>query len=88
MNGSEVCKAIANVFKFLDSLDLMPYIKEFEYKEIHDLMDKLEETFPYEDGYSKTLFDAIGDDEFVDYLNNKYNLNIREQEVINYYIRL
>ena len=84
--GEEVDKAINNVFNYLNTIDLLPYLKEFKYKDVHDMMDKLEEDYSYNDEYSETLFDAMGEDEFVDYLNSKYNLNIREHTVSYYYI--
>ena len=87
-SGKEVDKAISNVFQFLNLLDLMPCIKSFENKTIRDLMDSLENEFPYKDEYSATLFDAVAEDEFVDYINKKYNLNIREEVTYYYPIRL
>ena len=80
--------AINNVFSYLDTLDLNPYINTFKNKKVEDLMDKLEVIFPYKDGFSETLFDAIAEDEFVDYLNKKYNLDIREETISCHYIRL
>jgi hypothetical protein len=85
--GEEVDIAINNVFKYLDTIDLSSYLKEFKYKTIRDMMDKLEEDISYDDDYSNTLFDAVAEDEFVNYLNNKYNLRIQEETVSYYYIR-
>jgi len=80
---------IKKVFKYLDAIDLQPYITEFKDKDLYDLMEKLEETYDYKDEFSETLFDYIKASEFADYLNEKYNLNIKETDVIKhyYYIR-
>ena len=70
------------IFSYLDTIELMPYIVEFEGQDIYYLMNKLEEVFPYKDEYSETLFDVISDDEFGDYLNRRYDLYIREVSFI------
>jgi len=88
MNGKEYEITKNNVFKFLDKIDLIPYIKEFNNENIDNLMDKLEGMCSFNDGYSKTLFDTIGVDGFVDYLTDKYKTHISEQTVTRYYISL
>jgi|GEM_PF-4173444 len=88
MNSKDIDKALSNVWHYLDTIDLMPYLKKFENKELHNLIENLNKTFPYKDEWSEILFDAVGEDEFMDYLNEKYNLNIREQWTSNCYIRL
>ncbi len=87
LNRNQVKKAINNVTNYLDTINLLPYLKEFKNKTVRDMMDKLEENISYKDEYSVTLFDCIGEDEFVDYLNKRYNLNIEETTVSYYYIR-
>lgn len=79
-------EAINNVFKFLDSLDLTNYLKEFKKRTVQELMDKLEKDYPYSDEYSETLFDSVNEIEFVEYLNIKYNLKIKEKLISYYYI--
>lgn len=79
---------VNNVFRYLNTIELKSYLKDFEDKTIKDLMDKLELDFPYEDEHSESLFDSVAEDEFVDYLNERYNLNIKETIVSYYYIRL
>jgi len=39
--GKEINIAINNVFSYLDTLDLTPYIKQFKDEEVSDLMNKL-----------------------------------------------
>jgi len=87
ISGEECDKAIANVFKYLDGIDLMPYINKFKYRKLDELMAELSRIFPYEDEYSTTLFDAIAEDEFVDYLNKKYDVTISEETISYYFIR-
>lgn len=77
-------EAMEMVFKFLDSIDILPYIEEFKGQKLSDMMDKLEEDYPYKDKYSSCLFDAITNDEFAKYLNKRYNLKI-EEVTITYY---
>ncbi|WP_297419361.1 hypothetical protein [Clostridium sp.] len=88
LNCKQVEITQKNVFDYLDTIDLLPYLRKFNNKNIYYLMDKLEELFPFKDEYSESLFDAMGSDEFVEYLNNKYNLNIHEEVVCSYYIRI
>ena len=79
MIDKEIDGAMSNVFSYLNTIELMPYIIDFTGQDIYSLMDKLEEVFPYKDEYSEALFDVIGNDELGDYLNNRYGLQIREE---------
>ena len=79
MNKRETDKATNNVFTYLDTVDLIPYMIEFEDKNIYLLMRRLEEVFSYKDEYSETLLDVIDSYEFGDYLNNRYGLCAREE---------
>jgi len=88
LTGKEVDNAICNVFGYLDTINLMPYITQYKGKDIRDLMSKLELEFPYTDKYSETLFDAIAQEEFMDYLNEKYNLKLREITISHTYINI
>lgn len=83
------CKiAIANVFSFLDTIDLQPYIEKYKNKEVYDLEDELERIYEYKDEYSETLFDCVATDEFCDYLNKRYGkYTASEETVTKYYIR-
>lgn len=85
----EQCKiATDNVYRFLDTIDLQPYLDKFKNKQVDDLEDELESLYPYEDAYSKSLFDFISTDEFCTYLDNRYGKYItREETITRYYIR-
>lgn len=77
--------AINNVFTFLDTIDLKPYLNQFKNKTIKELMDKLESDYPYTDDSSESLFDYVSEDEFIYYLIEKYKIKIKEHiEVKNY----
>lgn len=78
--------ALKNIFKFLDTIDLTLSIEKYKGKDIRQLMKYLSSKYNYKDEYSESLFDIVAEDEFVEYINNKYNLNIRESVTINYYI--
>lgn len=86
MNLTEIDENIKNVFGYLDTIDLSEYINKYKNKTVRELMNTLNNEFPYVDKYSVTLFDGVAEDEFVEYLNGKYHLNIRESVTINYYI--
>ncbi len=86
--GKEIDEALNNVFDYLNTIDLMPYIIKFKNKDIKELMDWLDENFPYKDKYSVDLFDTVSSDEFVDYLNKRYNLKIKETTISFYYITI
>lgn len=86
ISGDDLNKAMKNVFNFLDTFDLTEYIIEYKNKTVRELMAKLSDEYCYSDEYSSSLFDIISEDEFVEYLNNKYGLNIKETVIIRYYI--
>lgn len=86
LNSKQFHEALNNVFKFLDNIDLRPYIIQFKHETVYDLMEVLNKNYPYKDQYSEFLFDAVNESEFVDYLNERYGLNIRETTVSYYYI--
>lgn len=83
MNKEETREAVKNVYSFLDKIDLRPYIKEYKSKNIIEMMDRLEELYFYRDNYSLSLFDAVSVDEFIIYLENRYDTDFSvETEVI------
>lgn len=86
LKWEQVKKVINNVTDYLNTIDLIPYLEKFKGKTVKDMMDKLEEEYPYTDEYSEILFDVISEEDFADYLNNRYGLNIRETTVTYYYI--
>lgn len=86
IGGEDLDVALQNIFTFLDTIDLSVHIEQYKGKDIHELMRYLSSIYEYKDEYSDSLFDVVAVDEFVDYLNNTYNLKIRESVTINYYI--
>jgi predicted HTH domain antitoxin len=88
LSAKEASEAVKNVYKYLNDIDLMPYLIEYEGKELYELMQELAEIFLYRDQYSETLFDAVTEDEFTWYLNEKYGLNIQEEIISSYRVRL
>lgn len=84
--GESLNIALQNIFVFLDTIDLTSSIDKYKGKDIGELMEYLSSKYEYKDEYSESLFDVVAEEEFVEYLNNKYNLNIRESVTINYYI--
>lgn len=85
----DINKTIANVFKFLDTIELKDYLAKYKNtnKTIQDLMDELSEEYPYKDIEVNGLFDAIAEDEFIDYLKDRYSIRIYESVIVNNYIR-
>jgi hypothetical protein len=86
LDSEQVNEALKFVFDYLDKINLSFYLEKFKYKTVREMMDKLNEDYPYNDIYSSYLFDVVAEDEFVSYLKKKYNLNIRETTVTYYYI--
>lgn len=86
IGGEDLDVALQNIFTFLDTINLSVYIEQYKGKDIHELMRYLSSIYEYKDEYSDSLFDVVAVDEFVEYLNNTYNLKIRESVTINYYI--
>lgn len=84
--GKEIDVAINNVFNYLDTIDLLSDIKLFDGDEVWELMKVLDRKYPYKDQYSETLFDVVTEDEFANYLRNKYNITIKEKTITNLYI--
>ena len=87
MNNEEINVAIKNVYSFLDKIDLKPYIKEYKSKNIREMMDKLEEAYIYVDNYSVSLFDTVSVDEFVIYLENRYDMKVNVETEVVYRIK-
>lgn len=87
LTWDEVSKAKINVFTFLDTLNLYPYIKFYRNQTVVDLMEYLEKICLYSDEYSKTLFDIVNEDEFIQYIKAKYKIKIREEIITNNYIK-
>jgi len=86
LNYKQVEETTENVFNYLNTINLLPYLKVFKCKIVRDMMKKLEEDFLFKDEYSETLFDAVTEEEFADYLNKRYDLKIKESIVTCFYI--
>lgn len=50
-------------------------------------MDKLEEAYIYVDNYSVSLFDTVSVDEFVIYLENRYDMKVNVETEVVYRIK-
>lgn len=68
------------VFAFLDKINLEPYIEMAKANDwvVEDMMDILEEEYPYKNKYVSSLFDSITQDEFMNYLTKRYRIHFRE----------
>lgn len=86
LSGDELNKAMKKVFDFLNTLDLRSYVEERRGITIKMLMDELQMKYKYKDEYSESLFDLISEDEFVEYLKEKYNIKIFEVQPAPYYV--
>lgn len=91
ISGEDLNLALKRVFDYIDTLPLEEYIERYKgtKKSIRDLMDELSEKYPYEDTKYKIdgLFDVVAEDEFIDFLEKKFNLKIYEKVTIENYIR-
>lgn len=80
-NGhSDWYNSIQQMSEFLDTIDILPLITEFKGELVWSLMYYLMEHYDYKDEYSTELFDCMSQYDFVLYLNNRYEINIREKE--------
>ena len=76
MNRSEWEALEDQEFKYLDTIDLLPFISKD--KSVHDVMDEIEDK--YEKEYlanhpnDKCLFNVIGAYEFADYIDARYKI--------------
>ena len=77
--------------KFLDTIDFIPYL-DLHFKNVYELMGYIQDDFEekgletFEDGY---VFNWIDEDEFADYLKNRYPNIIRRviQASNDYYLQ-
>jgi hypothetical protein len=40
LTGAEISKATGNVYRYLDTIDLLPFVQAFKGKTVHDLMNQ------------------------------------------------
>lgn len=75
---------------FLDSLDFDFYLNKSSYQDVDDIYDDIDHMYYNTDILPRILhgepFNYISREEFVDYLRNRYNLNIQEEISIKYVI--
>lgn len=76
--------------RFLDSLDFDFYLNKSSYQDVNDIYDDIDRMYYNTDILPQILhgepFNYISREEFVDYLRNRYNLNIQEEISIKYVI--
>ena len=81
-------KATANAIKKLDSVDLMPYIQSHKGKEVKHLMGCINHHVLYSDEYSDSVLELLTEEEFFEYLLDRYGEDIvGVEEVIKYRVK-
>lgn len=81
-------KATTNVINKLDSVDLMPYIQSHKGKEVKHLMGCIDYHVPYSDEYSDSVLDMLTEEEFFEYLLDRYGEDIvGVEEVVAYRVK-
>ena len=84
MSNEDWKKAEELTYSILDSIDLVPYIKK--HKNIHALINELENEYDESPEVSNKLlqgclFNVIGPEEFIDYLEKRYEGKFTTYEV-------
>ena len=78
-------------YQFLDKIDFLPYIEKFKGKKFTDMMNEIEDEWDSKDIVQNDnvlegfLFNYITENEFADYLKNRYD-NFGYYEVVTKYI--
>lgn len=76
--------------RFLDSLDFDFYLNKPAYQDVDSIYDDIDHMYYNTDLLPQILqgepFNFISRDDFVEYLRNRYNLNIQEEVSIKYII--
>lgn len=78
-------------YQFLDKIDFLPYIEKFKGKKFTDMMIEIEDEWDSKDIVQNDnvlegfLFNYITENEFADYLKNRYD-NFGYYEVVTKYI--
>ena len=82
MNECDIEKSMTTTFRLLNTVDILELIGEGEI-EVYNLMKKLEENLKNEvDKYEELegcLFDAVNEEEFVEYLEKRYPKKNKKQ---------
>jgi len=87
MSNEDWKKAEELTYSILDSIDLVPYIKKHNNENIYGLIDELENEYDNSDQTDNELmqgclFNVIGPEEFIDYLEKRYEGKFTTYEVI------
>ena len=87
MSNEDWKKAEELTYKILDSIDLVPYLKRYNNEDIYGLIDELEDKYGESPEVCNELmqgclFNVIGPEEFIDYLEKRYDPKFSTYEVI------
>lgn len=89
MNECDIEKSMTTTFRLLDTVDILELIGEGEI-EVYNLMNKLEENLKNEvdkhEELEGCLFDAVNEEEFIEYLEKRYPKKIRNREIYKNYL--
>ena len=86
MSNEDWKKAEELTYSILDSIDLVPYLKRHNNEDIYGLIDELEDEYDESPEVSNELlqgclFNVIGEEEFIDYLEKRYKRKFSTYEV-------
>ena len=86
MSNEDWKKAEELTYSILDSIYLVPYIMKHKNEDIYGLIDELEDEYDESPEVSNELlqgclFNVIGPEEFIDYLEKRYEGKFRTYEV-------
>ena len=86
MSNEDWKKAEELTYKILDSIDLVPYIKKWVDDDVRCLIDELELEYDNSEQTDNELlqgclFNVIGPEEFIDYLEKRYEGKFTTYEV-------
>ena len=91
MSDEDLKKAEKMTYAILDSIDLIPYIKRHIDEDIYGLMDELSDDYDTSPEANNKLlegclFNVIGSEEFIEYLEKRYNGQFSIHEIITKHI--
>ena len=86
MSNEDWKKAEELTYSILDSIDLVPYIKKHNNENIYGLINELEDEYDESPAVCNKLmqgylFNVIGPEEFIDYLEKRYEGKFTTYEV-------
>lgn len=85
MNWKECLEKQKQECKFLDTLDLKPFLEKD--KSVYDVMEEIEDK--YGDQYTEEsfIFNCMDHNDFIDYIQERYNKDIRFYEYTDWRVR-